>query len=194
MDDILILWDIDGTLNVHGKANHWSGQWITNTVTRQECPALFEHFPQKFDTINLRVNEALLVDFSSLTAPHITHQWLSAWEQDAATLFAPRVGFAAGQSWKAICQPGEETEIWWKTEAVRTILEAHPARKVIWVDDLLDSTEIIEDNNRQLNEDFPGQLAMVGVTAHHGVTPDVMNFVRNLAKVKWQAGMFIFEQ
>lgn len=194
MDDILILWDIDGTLNVHGKANHWSGKWITNTVTRQESPALFEHFPQKFDTIALRVNEALLADFSSLNTSHISHQWLTAWEQESATLFCPKVGFTAGQSWKAILPAGEESETWWKTEAVRSILTANPKQKVIWVDDLIDSTERLEADNRQLNEDFPGQLAMVGVTAHHGVTPDVMAFVRKLANKRWQDGMFIFEQ
>lgn len=194
MDDILILWDIDGTLNVHGKANHWSGEWVTNTVTRAESPSLFEHFPAKFETIKLRVNQALMDDFSSLNAPHISHQWLSAWEQEASTLFAPKVGFTAGEHWAAVLPVGKEDSVWWKTEAVRAILETNPEQKVIWVDDLIDSTETIEEHNRQLNEDFPRRLAMVGLTAHHGVTPDVMNFIRRLAMESWQSGMFIFEQ
>lgn len=194
MDDILILWDIDGTLNVHGKANHWPEQWITNTVTRAESPALFEHFPEKFDTISLRMNQGLIDVFSSLDLPHISHQWLTAWEQEAATLFCPKVGFEAGSSWPAVLPAGQENSIWWKTESVRNILEANSEQKVIWIDDLIDSTETIEEDNRRLNEDFPGRLAMVGLTAHHGVTPDVFSFIRNLSTGSWQAGMFIFEQ
>ena len=195
MDDILILWDIDGTLNVHGKGKHWNGEWILNTVTRDESPSLFEHFPAKFQTIDIRVNQALVDNFSSLDASHIEHQWLTAWEQEACTLFSPKVGFQAGESWRAV-MPGEnatESAVWWKTEAVRRLLIANPEINVIWVDDLIDSTEIMEEDNQQLSQDFPGRLAMVGVMAHQGVTPDVFNFIRKLAGEKWQPGMFLFE-
>lgn len=197
MNETLILWDIDGTLNVHGKGQHWNGEWILNTVTREESPALFEHFPEKFQTIDLRVNQALLSVFSSLDAPHIEHRWLTAWEQEACTLFCPKVGFPKGGSWEVV-MPGEnattESAVWWKTESVRRLLSENPEAKVIWVDDLIDSTESMEEGNRQLNEDFPGRLAMIGVMAHQGVTPDVFSFVRRLATEQWQAGMFLFEQ
>lgn len=193
VDGILILWDIDGTLNVHGKTNHWPGEWATNTVTRHESPALFEHFPQKFDLIKLRVSQGLMDNFSSLFLPNISHQWFTAWEQEAPTLFAPKMGFEAGTTWPVVLPVSEETGVWWKTEAVRAMLSKNPALKVIWVDDLIDTTEHIEDDNRRLNEDFPGQLAMVGVMPHQGVTPDVFAFIRNLTTGKWQDGMFIFE-
>jgi hypothetical protein len=197
MDNILVLWDIDGTLNVHGRGNHWAGQWLLNTVTRQEVPALFAGMPEKFQEFKLRVNEDLLTDFSSLSVPGVTHQWLTAWEQEAKTVFSPKFGFSAGEAWDSISpvhhDHEEETGVWWKTTAVREILSSSPETKVIWVDDLIDHTDRIEEDNRQLNLDFPDRLAMVGVMAHQGVTPDVFAFIKHLAMVKFQGGMFLFE-
>lgn len=197
MDNILVLWDIDGTLNVHGRGNHWAGQWLLNTVNRQEVPALFDGMPEKFQQFELRVNEDLLAVFSSLESPGVTHQWLTAWEQEAKTMFSPKFGFSAGEAWDSVspAHPDheEETGIWWKTTAVRDILSSSPDTKVIWVDDLIDHTDRMEEDNRQLNQDFPDRLAMVGVMAHQGVTPDVFAFIKRLALVKFQAGMFLFE-
>lgn len=193
MDEILLLWDIDGVFNVHGRGEHWNGEWIHNTVAREECPALFEHFPEKFQSLDLRVNQDFMDSFSSLNLPHITHKWLTAWEQDAATIFAPKVGFTQGEKWEAIVPVMPESEVWWKTEAVRNIMVENPSLKVIWMDDLIDSTDAMESDNRDLNEDFPGRLAMVGVMSHQGVTPDTFNFIKRLATDRWQAGMFLFE-
>lgn len=197
MPEVAVLWDIDGTLNVHGRGNHWAGEWILNTVTRQEVPALFAGMPERFQQFDLRVNSSLLSDLSSLEAPGVTHQWLTAWEQEAKTVFSPKFGFLAGEAWDSIspAHPAheEETGVWWKTTAVREILSSDPAAHLIWVDDLIDHTDRIEQDNQQLLIDFPDRLAMVGVMAHQGVTPDVLSFVKRLALVKFQAGMFLFE-
>lgn len=195
MDKTLVLWDIDGTLNVHGRGQHWNGEWVTNTVTRAESPTLFASFPAKFETLTLRMNSALMQVFSSLSAPHVEHRWLTAWEHEAVTLFCPKVGFEEGSQWEVITEPEDVPENrWWKTQAVRNLLSSDPELRIIWVDDLIDHDETIENENRQVVLDFPGQVAMVGVMAHQGVTPDVFNFVRRLATEQWQAGMFLFEQ
>lgn len=197
MEEVTILWDIDGTLSVLGRGSQWPGEWMHDIVTRQEVPALFAGMPERFQQFNLRVNSGLLADFSSLEAPGVTQQWLTAWEQEAKTVFAPKFGFSAGQSWESISPSNpdheEATGIWWKTTAVRKLLQENPDHKIIWVDDLIDHTESIEEHNRQLNDDFPGRLAMVGVMAHQGVTPDVWIFIKRLAMTKFQAGMFLFE-
>ena len=194
MDKMLVLWDIDGTLNVHGKSPQWNGPWVTNTVTREESPALFENFPDKFETLELRMNADLMEIFSSLSAPHLEHRWLTAWEQEAVTLFCPKMGFEQGAGWEVVKEPEAVPEsTWWKTQAVRNLLSSDPELRIIWVDDLIDHDETVENENRQVVLDFPGQVAMVGVMAHQGVTPDVFNFVRRLATQQWQAGMFLFE-
>jgi hypothetical protein len=201
MSKVVVLWDIDGTLNVNGRVSLWSGQWLTDVVTRDEAPALFEEIPERFRHFDLRVNSELLNSIAALDEhPNVENGWLTAWEEEARTIFSPRFNFPIGEEWLTLkAAPGEFTldptaeTIWWKTQSLRQFLEMNPDIRVIWVDDLIDSDFKTEFNNRKLNEDFPGRVAMVGVYAFKGVTPDSFNFIKRLATERWQAGMFIFE-
>lgn len=201
MSKVFIFWDIDGTVNVNGRVSLWNGEWLHEIVTRTEVPALFEGLHEKHQQFDLRVNRELLESLSALdTHPDVVQGWLTAWEAEACTVFSPKFNFIPGKSWHSFKAPEGsfsldpiEGKTWWKTTAVREFLTANPEARVIWVDDLIDSDEVTEADNRKLNEDFAGRLAMVGVIAHKGVTPDSFNFIKRLAVDKWEAGMFIFE-
>lgn len=201
MSKVFVLWDIDGTVSVKGRISLWNGDWITNIVTRTEVPALFEGLDEKFQQFNLRVNQSLLDSITSLDEhPNVTNAWLTAWEAEACTVFAPKFNFSNGENWHSFIAPNGsfsldpvEGVIWWKTNVVREFLTANPDTRVIWVDDLIDVDDNVEAENRKLNEEFEGRLAMVGVIAHKGVTPDSFNFIKKLATENWQAGMFLFE-
>jgi hypothetical protein len=201
MSKVRIFWDIDGTLSVNGRASLWNGEWLTNIVTRSEVPALFEGLPEKFQHFDLKVNNELLQCISALDEhPDVVNAWLTAWEEHACKVFAPKFGFTIGKSWHSFTAPDGsfsldpvEGGIWWKTSVVREFLIENPDARVIWVDDLIDSDEAVEAANRQLNDDFEGRLAMIGVIAHKGVTPDSFAFIKRLAMEKWEAGMFLFE-
>jgi hypothetical protein len=201
MSKVCVFWDIDGTVNVNGRISLWNGEWLTNVVTRTEVPALFEGLHEKHQQFNLRVNSELLESLVALDEhPDVVNAWLTAWEADACTVFSPKFNFKNGENWHSFKAPAGsfsldpvEGAVWWKTTAVREFLTANPDTRVIWVDDLIDADEATEAANRKLNEDFENRLAMVGVIAHKGVTPDSFNFIKRLAIDNWQAGMFIFE-
>lgn len=201
MSKVFVFWDIDGTLNVKGRIDLWQGQWLTSIVTRTEVPALFEGLADKHQQFNLRVNKSLLESVMSLDEhPDVVNAWLTAWEAEASTVFSPKFNFKNGESWHSFIAPEGsfsldpvEGALWWKTTVVRNFLVDNPDARVIWVDDLIDADDNVEAENRKLNEEFEGRLAMVGVIAHKGVTPDSFNFIKRLATEKWQAGMFIFE-
>jgi hypothetical protein len=198
---VFVLWDIDGTINVNGRASFWNGEWLTSMVTRSEVPALFEGLPEKFNKFDLRVNSELLESIADLDEhPEVVNAWLTAWEEHACKVFSPKFDFIIGESWASFIAPEGsftldpvEGAVWWKTAVVREFLTANPDARVIWVDDLIDSDEDVEAANRLLNDEFKDRLAMVGVIAHKGVTPDVFAFIKKLAIEKWQAGMFIFQ-
>lgn len=201
MSKVIVLWDIDGTLNVNGHVTLWSGDWLTGVVTRDEAPALFEELPERFKNFNLRVNSELLDSIVALDEhPNVENGWLTAWEDEARNIFSPKFNFAIGKDWLTLkAAPGEFTldptdeKVWWKTQSLREFLESEPEARVIWVDDLIDTDFKTEADNRKLIEDFPDRVAMVGVYAFRGVTPDSFNFIKKLATENWQAGMFIFE-
>lgn len=201
MSKVIVCWDIDGTVNVNGRVSHWSGEWLIDSVTRTEAPALFEGLPEKFQQFHLRVNQSLLDSIDSLgDHPDVENAWLTAWENDACTIFSPKFDFTVGETWQSLnadedsftLEPTGDA-VWWKTQAVRKFLTENPDTRMIWIDDLIDSDPKVEADNRKLNEDFEGRLAMVGVYAFKGVTPDCFNFIKRLATERWQAGMFIFE-
>lgn len=201
MGKVVVFWDIDGTVNVNGRVSLWNGEWLTNSVTRSEVPELFEGMPERFRKFDLRVNQSLLNAISSLGEhPDVENGWLTAWEDRACSVFSPKFNFTVGETWQSLLAPAHsftldptETAIWWKTEALREFLIANPDTRVIWIDDLIDSEYRVEADNRQLIEEFEDRVAMVGVYAFKGVTPDSFNFVKKLATERWQAGMFIFE-
>jgi hypothetical protein len=201
MSKVFVFWDIDGTINVNGRISLWNGQWLTNTVTRKEVPALFEGLADKHQSFNLRVNQTLRESVTALDEhPNVVNAWLTAWEEDACKVFSPKFNFPNGENWHSFTAPEGsfsldpvEGAIWWKTSVVREFLIENPDARVIWVDDLIDSDEAVEAANRQLNDDFEGRLAMIGVIAHKGVTPDSFAFIKRLAVEKWEAGMFLFE-
>lgn len=202
MTETLICWDIDGTVNVNGRgSSQWTGEWLSSIVTRDEMPSLFEGLPEKFQQFPLRVNRALLEAIASLEEhPEVTNAWLTAWEADACAVFSPKFNFLHGKEWFAFKAPEGsfsldpvEGAIWWKTAILREFLKENPDTRVIWVDDLIDSDDTVEAENRLLHSEYEDRIAMVGVVAHKGVTPDVFAFIEKLATRKWQAGMFIFE-
>lgn len=201
MSKVCVFWDIDGTVNVNGRISLWNGEWLTNIVTRAEVPALFEGIDEKFQQFDLRVNQDLLDSMKVLDKhPDVVNAWLTAWETEACTVFSPKFNFSNGEDWHSFTAPAGsfsldpvEGAVWWKTTVVKEFLRTNPDTRVIWVDDLIDSDETVEAANRALNDEFADRLAMVGVIAHKGVTPDSFNFIRKLATEKWQAGMFIFE-
>lgn len=201
MSRVFIFWDIDGTMNVNGRVSLWNGEWLHEVVTRQEVPALFEGLHDKHQEFTLRVNSELLESITELDAhPDVVSGWLTAWEAEACNVFAPKFNFTIGETWHSFTAPEGsfsldpvEDAVWWKTVALREFLIANPDAKVIWVDDLIDADEATENANRKLIEDFENRVAMVGVIAHKGVTPDVFAFIKRLAITQWQAGMFIFE-
>lgn len=201
MSEVFILWDIDGTLNVHGRVTSWPGKWSESLVARQEAPELFSGVPEKFHDMPLRVSDALLDSMTSLSAQSgVTSCWFSAWGEKACSVFSPKFGFSAGQSWFAFADTSslkpsnpEQPEVWWKTSALREFLIANPGARVIWVDDLLDDNENYERDNHSLLADFGDRVAMVGVMPHVGVTPDVFSFINRLATSHWENGLFVFE-
>lgn len=201
MSKVVVFWDIDGPVNVNGRGSHWSGEWLLSSVTRTEVPELFEGIPEKFQEFSLRVNQSLLNVITVLGEhSNVENAWLTAWEEHACTVFSPKFNFAAGEKWQSLVAPEDsftldptEHAIWWKTEALRLFLTENPDTRVIWVDDLIDSDSKVEADNRKLIEDFEDRVAMVGVYAFKGVTPDTFNFIKKLATERWQAGMFIFE-
>lgn len=201
MSKVLVCWDIDGTVNVNGRGSHWKGEWVTSVVTRSEMPSLFEGLPDKFQQFPLRVNQELLEAMVELDShPEVSNAWLTAWETEACTVFSPKFNFQNGEKWFSFVAPDGsfsldpvEGSVWWKTTAVREFLKENPDTRLIWVDDLIDSDDDVEAANRLLHSEFEDRLAMVGVMAHVGVTPDVFNFIKRLATEKWQSGMFIFQ-
>lgn len=201
MRAVFILWDIDGTLNVHGRISLWPGKWAESKVTREEAPELFTGVPAKFQEMPLRVSETLLESITALsTQPGITSCWFSAWGEKACSVFSPKFRFIAGQLWSSFedktsfqSSNSDEPGVWWKTAALREFLLTNPEVRVIWVDDLLDDNESVEEGNRSLVADFGDRVAMVGVMPHVGVTPDVFNFIERLTTTGWESGFFIWE-
>lgn len=201
MTKVFVFWDIDGTVNVNGRSSLGSGDWLTDKVTRLEVPALFEGLDEKFQQFPLRVSSTLLRAMERLDEfSHVTNAWLTAWETEACSVFSPKFNFSIGETWHSFKAPEGsfsldpvEGAVWWKTTVVREFLTANPDVHVIWVDDLIDSDETVEKVNQQLIDDFEGRLALVGVIAHKGVTPDTFSFIKRLAVEKWESGMFLFE-
>lgn len=202
MGKVFILWDIDGTLNVHGRISLWNGEWLSDTVSRTEAPHLFAGLDEKHQEFELRVNASLLDEITALgNCSGVVNAWFSAWSQAACTVFSPKFNFDVGEKWESFTMPTEseletipaENKPWWKTESLRAFLTDNPDARVIWVDDLIDANEEVEEANRKLAEDFDGQVAMIGVIPHLGVTPDSFAFIRRIATERWTSGVFIFE-
>lgn len=198
----VILWDIDDTLNVHGRVSHWPGTWVETTVTRDEVPHLFDGLPELCQKFDLRVSQELLNAISSLEEEHsnIQNLWLSAWMEESCTIFAHRIGFSCGQAWDCLRVKEDEFTLdpvegkeWWKVTALREFLEDNPDTRVIWVDDLIDFNEETEAANRLLAKEFEERLTIIGVIPGIGVTPDVFSFLKRVATQKWESGVFIWE-
>ncbi len=63
-------------------------------------------------------------------------RWLTTWENEARTCFAPAVGLPRLQVYRASDAPVDTGEVWWKTAVVERYL-AETERRVMWVDDEL---------------------------------------------------------
>lgn len=197
LSPIVILWDIDETLNFHG-TSRWPGNLTVSTVNRTEAPSLFKNMPNAIHHFDLRVSENLMTAITELDKiSHIDNKWITTWGSHARSIFSKRVGLDCGQHWGDLLETEvkdeESASVWWKNLAVRNFLNQNPDSKVIWVDDLLDHTVEIEDDNQKLVDDFPDRVALIGVPPQCGVTPDIFAFIQRLAMRQWKSGIFIFE-
>lgn len=84
-------------------------------------------------TVVVEVIEALR---DLITRRIVDARWLTSWENEARTCFAPAVGLPRLPVYGASDAPVRADEVWWKTGVVERYL-AEAERRVMWVDDEL---------------------------------------------------------
>lgn len=89
-------------------------------------------------------------------------QWLTAWEDEAASMFAPSVDL---DDYAVHTDPGAGIG-WWKTRAARTLLETSD-RRVVWTDDEFDEWP----ETRDLAAEFGDRLLRYPVDGMVGLSP-----------------------
>ncbi len=200
MAKIHILLDIDGTINPRGMSAAWRGQWSENTILNSEEPVFFESFPQNISSLTLRTNKELLDNLVRISeGQQVEMHWFTAWGHDARTIFCPKVGLDGGLAWNVIMPDDdsedmhEDSQNWWKTNTLKSFLDSHPDDQVLWIDDMVDIDDQMEDTHVALCEQFPDRLAIIGVPGHLGITPDIFSFIDRIVTSKWISGFMAWE-
>lgn len=195
-----ILLDIDGTINPRGMFAPWNGIWSEHTILAIDEPDFFESFPQQISSLQLKINSELMGNLVSLSqATDVEMHWFTAWGNDTHAIFCPKIGFEEGLLWNIVLPPEgveslhEDSQGWWKTEAIRQFMAEHPNDNAMWIDDMVDLDDEMEKTNRGLCDEFPTRLAIIGVPGHLGITPDIFNFVKKISMTKWMSGFMAWE-
>jgi hypothetical protein len=143
--------DIDGVINGWKKHPRIFDSWnhvplVANVQKTWDTPEPTEH---TFDIYY----SPLVIDFINTMSEKVDIVWLTSWEQQAATVFAPGVGitstFPVGFELAGIEVPGGKSFLPYKHKAGGRLMHGMPfsndpgmfaGRPVIWTDDELDKT------------------------------------------------------
>jgi hypothetical protein len=126
--DVPVTWflDIDGVLNVIGRAPHSPQDWprfIRKAVHNSDWMAWpFCYSPDLMDLINLLVFRRL-----------IQVRWLTTWEHDAYKAVAPQLGLHVGHILGGI-DHGRAEAGWWKLRVVQQFREGKQG-PFVWTED-----------------------------------------------------------
>jgi hypothetical protein len=122
----VVLWDVDGVLNPRVPTPaHVGYRYEGPDETGEYVTYTFYLDPRHADWM------------AELTAAGADHAWATMWGEQAATLIAPRLGYAPASAWPVIAvgAPGGP-------RAVLPITEFLGDRPVFWLDDLVDATDL----------------------------------------------------